>query len=244
MQINNKQDKIEMNLNMNKTTHLNNETNINKLLNKGYFSLNNQKLIYILYLLMKTDFNKRLGRKCKSKFNLELNHANIEPQFYIVDSTTLRIGKGKNEDTYSDYKHHHGFKFQVTINNQNLIQHVSKSYASSIHDKNLFLKEYNHLIDIIKSKIKILGDKGYSGLKDYDVEIPIKCNELIYKQDKLLSKVNNKSLSSKRIKIEHVFAYIKKFRIMQRLNYYSIDKIEILFHSIANIYNLQQFIKI
>ncbi len=37
----------------------------NQLLHKGYFSLNNQKLIYSLYLLMKTDFNKILGRKCK-----------------------------------------------------------------------------------------------------------------------------------------------------------------------------------
>ena len=90
-----------------------------------------------------------------SKFNLQLNHTNIEPEFYIVDSTTLRIGKGKNKETYSGYKHQHGVKFQVTINHQNLIQHVSKSYSSSIHDKNLFLKEYNDLMGSIKSKIKI-----------------------------------------------------------------------------------------
>ena len=56
--------------------------------------------------------------------------------------------------------------------------------------------------------------------------------------------MNNKNLSVKRIKIEHVFAYIKSYRVMQRLNYYSKDKIEILFNSIANIYNLSQLTKI
>ena len=38
-------------------------------------------------------------------------------------------------------------------------------------------------------------------------------------------------------------AYIKNFRIMQRVNYYTKDKIEILFNSISNIYNLSQLIK-
>ena len=64
----------------------------------------------------------------------------------------------------------------------------------------------------------------------------------IFKLNKELVKGENKKLSSKRIKIEHVFAYIKSYRIMQRLNYYSKDKIEILFNSIANIYNLSQLI--
>ena len=91
--------------------------------------------------------------------------------------------------------------------------------------------------------LHILGDKGYSGLSEYNVTIPIKRNELVYKENKSLIKSKNKELSSKRIKIEHVFAYIKSYRIMQRLNYYSKDKIEILFNAMANIYNLNQLIK-
>ena len=91
---------------------------------------------------------------------------------------------------------------------------------------------------------KQLLNKGYSGLKKLKVEIPIKRNELRYKENKELVKSNNKNLFSKRIKIEHVFAYIKSYRIMQRLNYYSKHKIEILFNSIANIYNLSQWFKI
>ena len=176
----------------------------------------------------------------KIKININNKESNL---FYIVDSTTLRIGKGKNKDTYSGYKHHHGVKFQVTINDKSLIEHVSKSYSSSIHDKKLFISEYKSLISKIDKGLNILGDKGYSGLKEYKVNIPIKRNELPYKENKRLVKSNNKELSSKRIKVEHVFAYIKSYRIMQRLNYYSKDKIEILFNAMANIYNLNQLIK-
>ena len=50
--------------------------------------------------------------------------------------------------------------------------------------------------------------------------------------------MHNKQISTQRIKVEHVFAFMKIFRILQRLNYYSTQKIEILFKAIANIYNL------
>lgn len=265
----------------------NNHKNLSKeLINKGYFSSLNKKLIFSLYMIIKNEFNKKLGRKCKVslieqimitlfklRYNLpdriledlfRIDHVtisriiiristylskvkiNIKDKesnlFYIVDSTVLRIGKGKNNETYSGYKHHHGVKFQVTINDKSMIEHVSKSYSSSIHDKKLFIKEYKSLMSKINKGLDILGDKGYSGLNEYKVNIPTKRNEVKYKENKNLSKSENKILSSKRIKVEHVFAYIKSYRIMQRLNYYTKDKIDILFNSIANIYNLSQLI--
>ena len=43
-----------------------NHHNFNKeLLNKGYFSNLNKKIIYSLYMMIKTEFNKKLGRNCK-----------------------------------------------------------------------------------------------------------------------------------------------------------------------------------
>ena len=68
----------------------------------------------------------------------------------------------------------------------------------------------------------------------------IKRNEREYKKDKTLVKTNNQLISRKRIKIKHVFAYMKNFRILQRLNYYKMNKIELFFQSIANIYNLSK----
>ena len=274
---------------MNSLINLNNFNNnkVNKqLLNKSYFSSLNKKIIYSVYMMIRNEFKKKLGRKCKvslieqimiTLFKLRYNlpdriledlfridhvtisriiiristylskvNINIKDKesnlFYIVDSTVLRIGKGKNNETYSGYKHHHGVKFQVTINDKSMIEHVSKSYSSSIHDKKLFIKEYKSLMSKINKDLDILGDKGYSGLNEYKVNIPTKRNEVKYKENKNLSKSENKILSSKRIKVEHVFAYIKSYRIMQRLNYYTKDKIDILFNSIANIYNLSQLI--
>ncbi len=149
-----------------------------------------------------------------NKFNITNNYNN---EFYIVDSTILRIGKDKSPTTYSGYKHHHGIKFQVIINDKSIIQNVSKSYLSSSHDKKLFLSEYKNLKNKIDKNLLILGDKDYSGLSQYN--LTIKRNELEYKEDKYSAKINNKSISTKRIKIEHIFAYMKNFRILQRLNY-------------------------
>ena len=100
----------------------NNKLN-HQLLNKGYFSSLNKKIIFSLYMVIKNEFKKKLGR-----------------------------------------------------------------YSSSIHDKKLFLCEYKELMKRVDNNISILGDKGYSGLKDLIVEILIKRNELKYKENKDLIK--------------------------------------------------------
>ena len=123
---------------------------------------------------------------------------------------------------------------------KSIIQNISKAYPSSIHDKKLFICEYKNLTNKIDKSLKILEDKGYVGLGEYQITIPIKRNEREYKKDKNLAKTNNQLMSRKRIKIEHVFAYMKNFRILQRLNYYKTNKIELFFQSIANIYNLSK----
>lgn len=210
--------------------HHNNKFNF-QLLNKGYFSNLNKKIIYSVYMVIKAEFNKKLGRKCKVslleqimitffklRYNLpdrimedlfKIDHVTIsriilrislymskikikikdrDNDYYIVDSTVLRIGKGKNKETYSGYKHHHGIKFQIIINDKSMIEHINKSYNSSIHDKKLFITEYKELTKRINNNVNILGDKGYSGLNEYKVSIPRKRNELPYKKNKELTK--------------------------------------------------------
>ena len=41
-----------------------------KVFNKGYFSNMHKKIIYSVYMIIKTEFNKKLGRKCKASFIL------------------------------------------------------------------------------------------------------------------------------------------------------------------------------
>ena len=36
-----------------------------QLLNKGYFSNLNKKIIFSVYMMIKNEFKKKLGRKCK-----------------------------------------------------------------------------------------------------------------------------------------------------------------------------------
>jgi hypothetical protein len=62
--------------------------------------------------------------------------------YYVVDSTTIRIGRGKTKKDYSDYKHYYGLKYQVICDNNKEIISVSQGYESSLHDKKLFLIEY------------------------------------------------------------------------------------------------------
>ena len=51
-----------LNNNKNKITKNN---NTKRLLDKGYFSNVNKKLIYSLNMMIKNEFNQKLGRKCK-----------------------------------------------------------------------------------------------------------------------------------------------------------------------------------
>ena len=47
----------------------------------------------------------------------------------------------------------------ITINHENIIQHVSKSYSSSIHNKKLFINEYKNLCTKINKNISIMEIK-------------------------------------------------------------------------------------
>ena len=120
--------------------NLNNKIN-NRLLNKGYFSNINKKIIFNVYMMIRNEFKKKLGRKCKVslleqivitlfklRYNLpdriledlfKIDHVTIsriilrissylsqlkfninnlgKELYYCVDSTVLRIGKGKNK---------------------------------------------------------------------------------------------------------------------------------------------------
>ena len=74
-----------------------------------------------------------------------MSHIKIKPtnnNYYVVDSTTIRIGKEKTKKDYSGYKHYYGLKYQVICNDNKEIISVSQGYESSLHDKKLFLTLY------------------------------------------------------------------------------------------------------
>ncbi len=85
-------------------------------------------------------------------------------------------GKGKTKESFSGYKHHHGAKFQVIVNEDKMIETISSSYPASYHDKKVFLMEYKKIEQQLEQSF-ILGDKAYIGLRKQQVEVPIKRNQ-------------------------------------------------------------------
>ena len=80
--------------------------------------------------------NIKLPRDNKNELNIE---------YYVVDTTTIRIGKSKNKKTYSGYKNYHGVKYQLICDSENKIKEISRGYEASIHDKKVFIKEYEEI---------------------------------------------------------------------------------------------------
>ena len=175
----------------------------------------------------------RISREIAS-LNIRLN----SNSYYIVDTTTIRIGKDKNEHTFSGYKHYHGLKYQCIINENKEIVSISEGIESSIHDKKIFETEYQQSFKRLNTKLNVLGDKAYVGLSKYNVITPFKMNEQRFKKDKPNARFNNKQISTKRIQVEHVFATLKQYRILTNPYYYTKEKINIFVKAVCNIYNL------
>ncbi len=185
-------------------------TNNLKALNK---IINNQKLIYSIYVSLKNIYRNKKGRNFKVplvyqiiitifklKYNLpdrviegllKIDHVTISRiisrisihignlklpinnnhlEYYVVDTTTIRIGKGKSKSTYSGYKNYHGIKYQLICDNKSKIINTSQGYEASIHDKKIFQKEYEEIKSKINQELKILGDKAYVGLDKENVK--------------------------------------------------------------------------
>lgn len=50
------------------------------------------------------------------------------------------------------------------------IKEISRGYEASIHDKKVFIKEYEEIRDRINQELEILGDKAYVGLEKENVK--------------------------------------------------------------------------
>ena len=96
-----------------------------------------------------------------------------------------------------------------------------------MHDYTIFKKEFNRL----KSKLDrpILGDKAYVGLSGQGVLCPVKSNAL----NKMNETEFNAHLSKRRVKIEHLFARIKRFKSLYCSFWYNRAKLATIFKAIA-----------
>jgi DDE superfamily endonuclease/Helix-turn-helix of DDE superfamily endonuclease len=142
----------------------------------------------------------------------------------IADATEQETERRKGTG-YSGKKKKQSVKTQIMVNRKGEIRHVSSSVPGNIHDKKLY----------DNTGVKAgMGDLGYLGTT---MKLPFKSS----KYHKLNAKQKKYNLVHSRIRItvEHVFAHLKKFRILanrfrNRLAYYNE-----IFMTVAGLYNLK-----
>ena len=159
-------------------------------------------------------------------------------EWFIVDTTCTRIRSTEQGD-YSGYKHHKNRKIQVVIDDKRRILAVSSSYPGKIHDKTIWNGEIGKIASILDRPT--LADKAYAGAKGENLVLfrPFKRNEKAYKANSKECKAFNLNLSRTRVTIEHVFAQLKTYRIIQDIFPLRPDKYATVVRAIALIHNVK-----
>ena len=147
----------------------------------------------------------------------------------IVDATEQESQK-RDGSGYSGKKKRQTVKTQIKVTPDGKIKSVSKSVAGNIHDKKL----YDNTRAYTTIKVKRKGDLGYIGTS---CQTPIKKKKNIPLTED--QKIFNKQFNKTRIPVEHVFAHLKKFKILSDRFRNSISTYNLIFKNIAGIRNFQ-----
>lgn len=145
----------------------------------------------------------------------------------IFDATEQESEKRKGSG-YSGKKKKQTIKTQIVVTPNGRIKSVSKSIRGNVHDKKLYDKTRTFTLKKVKRK----GDLAYLGT---DCQIPIKKREK--KELTEEEKEHNKRFSQKRIIVEHVFAHLKKFKILDNKFRNPVKSYNLIFKNIAGIRN-------
>ena len=147
----------------------------------------------------------------------------------IIDATEQDSQKRKGSG-YSGKKKRNTVKTQIMVTHDGKIKSVSKSVPGNMHDKKL----YDDTKAFTTIKVKRKADLGYIGTS---CQTPIKKKKKIPLTEE--QKIFNKQFSKTRITVEHVFAHLKKFRILADKFRNPISNYNLIFKNIAGIRNLQ-----
>ncbi len=145
----------------------------------------------------------------------------------IIDATEQEIEK-RSGSGYSGKKKRNTIKTQIAVNPDGKIKSVSKTVKGNMHDKKL----YDKTRMVIDKKVKRKSELEYIGTA---CQTPIKKP----KHRKLTEqeKAYNRQFSKDRIIVEHVFAHLKKFKILSDRFRNPVKKHNLIFKNIAGIRN-------
>lgn len=160
---------------------------------------------------------------------------NSEDRVFDVTESKIDRPKKNQEEWYSGKKKIHSIKTQVEIGTHTQIIYSLRFAKGSVHDFKLFK---DSKIDYNKENA-IFVDKGYMGIEKIHSNslVPIRAS----KNHKLteIEKWYNNEISKIRIAIEHVNAFIKKFKIVSTRFRNRRKNFKLYMTLIAGIYNFE-----
>lgn len=222
--------------------------------NSNLKTLENEILLVILYYRYYTShyflgmqFNLDASNVCRHiqklepllaraiSINKERNFSEKDLQV-LIDATEIQTQHpSKNQRKfYSGKKKKHTQKVEIITDLNGKILCISKSYPGRTHDFKIRKQSSK-----IPKNVTVLADSGYQGLQKIhkNTVLPFKRRRkcpLTTEQ-----KTHNSALSSKRVVVEHVFAQLKKFKILGSVYRNFQKKLHLRFNIIAGLYNLR-----
>lgn len=130
----------------------------------------------------------------------------------LVDTTSVRVAC-TSLAAYSGHKHQRCAKVQLVCDEAGAIVHVGRAWPGSVHDKTVYERERVTLARTLRAPM--LADKAYAGVHDDGAGLmrPIKRNEKAWATH--ARRAYNRELNRRRVGVEHVFARLKTFRVLQ-----------------------------
>lgn len=154
----------------------------------------------------------------------------------IIDATEIQTQRPSHHQRqyYSGKKKKHSLKIEIMTDTRGKILSISKVVPGRIHDFKLRKQSSK-----IPKNVTVLADSGYQGLQKIHSKTILphkrrrKCSLTPEEQ------AHNRALASKRIVVEHVFAHVKKFKILGSVYRNFQKKLNLRFNIIAGIHNLK-----
>lgn len=167
------------------------------------------------------------------KKNRELAY---EEASQLIDVTEQVIERPlKNQKIYfSGKKKKHTLKTEIRVTNLGKITNISKSYAGKVHDFKIHKNS-----DPMPINTKVYADSGYQGLKKRCAQAKTPIKKSRKKPINKWQKIYNKILAKRRIKVEHVIAEIKNFKILSHRYRNKRKRYNLKFNIIAGIVNFK-----
>ncbi len=154
-----------------------------------------------------------------------------------------------NTEHKKQYEKNEGFIINtaVMINKHRYIIGISDSQEARYHDPEVMAKgmiEFRKWADSMTSgenlpkarSIRLGADGGYMGIDDYFLGIVADKNPKDYELS-AIKKAQNKAHSSKRISVEHVFAYVKNWKIIYGIYEDTVKEFNAEFNGVCGLYN-------